>query len=190
MANNLSNLAIKAIQEVKENIKKLIHVNKQGKFYSDLGDTQLNPNTVKKAFEIKSQIDLLESQLNELRRKYQPLRDEILRSLPGEKIDKVEVLVDGIQVKKFAQIRGAGQLDQQKLLELAKNRKILTKVTKFVRVVDEEQLLLALHEGKISYDEYMDCLTQGQIIEALKLEQKQLPEIKFEESTNSELEAM
>lgn len=169
----LSELVAKAVSEVKFNVKNLIEKRKKGKFYKELPeDTELDIVTLRKAVNLKNEIDILESQLKALQEQYKPLRDEILESLPGDEKDKVEVIIDGIQIKKYAQVRNAGKLDHEKALELARKKKILQKVTKVTRVIDEDLLLLAISEGKITYDEFAECLTEGNVIQQLKLEQK------------------
>lgn len=171
----LSSLAIKAINEVKANIKKLLKGDV--KLYKSVPEGVLNPETVKKAAKIKGQIDILESQIASLQVEYAPLRNEILEALPGDKKDKVEVVVDGIQIKKHAQIKGAGKINEEKLMELARKKKILSKVTKKVRVIDEDALMLAIADGLITYDEYKECLSEGTVVEVLKIEQKFCPEV-------------
>lgn len=185
----LSNLAIKAVNEVKHSIKKLIEDRKKGNFIKALPeDSKLNLETVRKASECKSRIDVLISEVKSLEDKYKPLREEILRDLPGNKEDKVEFLIEdlGIQIKKHTQIKGAGTLDHNKVMELVKRKKMMMRVTKTVRVIDEDLLMLEVANKNITEEEYLSCVSEGKGIEHLKLEQKFIPEVVIDESAIQE----
>lgn len=174
----LSEAVLKTITFVKENVKQMVDARKKGITYKELPkDNDLDINLVKKAADIKSEIDILDAKLSALQEQYKPLRKEILETLPGEAIDKVTLLIDGIQIKKSVQVRDAGKLDYNKIFQLARQKKIITKISKNVKIFDEELILMAIDEGLITYDEYLECLTEGNIIPNLKLEKKFVPEV-------------
>lgn len=174
----LSEAVLKTITFIKENVKQMVDARKKGITYKELPkDNDLDINLVKKAADIKSEIDILDAKLSALHEQYKPLRKEILETLPGESIDKVTLLIDGIQIKKSVQVRDAGKLDYNKIFQLARQKKIITKISKNVKIFDEELILMAIDEGLITYDEYLECLTEGNIIPTLKLEKKFVPEV-------------
>jgi hypothetical protein len=168
----LTEEAGKAINKLKEKAKSFFK--KISHHYSDEEEIleHLDLETLDKAVNLKNQIDILDTQLKSLREKYNPLREEILLKLPGSEHDKVDAIVRGVQIKKYPQVRGAACLKEDKALELAKNKKILTKVTKQVRIIDHDMLLLAVEQGDITFDEYLNCLSEGSVSEVLKLERK------------------
>lgn len=172
MANKLlQKLATKVVKEVKENIQKLLDRRRSATAtYEEVDLEVLDVETLKEATRVKAEIDALISKVTVLQAKYKPLREEILDSLPGDKEDKVEAVVDNIRIKKYTQIKGAGKVDTEKMLKLARKKKILQKVTKQVRVIDNDALMAALAEGLISYDEYVECLSPGNVIEHISLE--------------------
>lgn len=183
----LSELAVKAVNEVKDQIAIMVKRKKEGYLYTEMPeDYSLDSRIVQDATSIKAQIDILETKKKALEKKYKPLREMILDSLPGGSKDKVEYMIDGIQVKKFCQIKGAGKLDEDKFLELAKKKKILTKVTKQVRVVDEDRVLLAIANEELTLAEYVDCLSEGSVAEVLKLERKFCPTVEEEDQDQDE----
>lgn len=167
----LSKLASKALKEVKENIQKLLDGRKTSfNVYDEVDTEKLSIATLKEATKTKAEIDALVSKVTILQAKYKPLREEILASLPGTKNDKVEVTIENIHLKKYPQIKGAGKLEEDKFLELAKKKKILQKVTKHIRVIDQDSVMAALAEGLITYDEYIECVSEGKPTEHLSLE--------------------
>lgn len=185
----LSEAALKTIAFIKENVKQMLNARKTGVTYKELPqDSNLDIKTVRKAADLKTEIEILEAKLSALNEQYKPLRKEILEMLPGDNIDKVTLLIDGIQIKKSVQVRDSGKLDYNKIFQLAKEKKIITKISKNVKVFDEELILLAIDEGHITYDEYLSCLTEGNIIPTLKLEKKFIPEV--QETPEESLEAI
>lgn len=172
---SLQELAIKAISEVKAKIKEIIDNNKKGDFIKELPvDHKISLKTLDEAIKVKNEIDIVESKLRALQQQYKPLREEILASLPGEEKDKIEVMLNGVQIKKHIQIKNAGKLDETKMMELLKSKKLLQKTTTKVRVIDEDLLLMAIANDDLTYDEYASCLTEGKVIPVLKVEQKVL----------------
>lgn len=174
----LSEAALKTIAFIKENVKQMVNTRKKGITYKELPkDSDLDINVVKKAADLKTEIEILKAKLSALDEQYNPLRKEILEKLPGQDIDKVTLLIDGIQIKKSVQVRDSGKLDYNKIFQLARQKKIITKISKNVKIFDEELILLAIDEGHITYEEYLECLTEGNIIPTLKLEKKFVPEV-------------
>ena len=180
----LSELAVNAISEVKLKVKELIDASKRGKFLRELPkEHNIDIETVKRATRIKLEMEMLESSLAALKNEYEPLRKEIISSLPGDEKDKIEVILDGIQIKKHIQARGGG-IDQNKIMNLIKEKRLVTKVTKNVRIIDEDLLLAAIYNGDITYDEYMNCLKKPSIVQTLKLQPTVVPE--FESKNDQE----
>lgn len=163
----VSSAAIKSLKDVKARIQNRLKGN-----FTHFKTADVDQKALLRAVDLKSQIDFLEGQIKALHDEYKPLRDQILFELPGDKADKVDALIHGVHVKKYTQNRGAGQLIQDKALELAKSKKIATKVTKTIKVVDEDLLMLAVADGIITEEEYVECLTEGTVVEMLKLEKK------------------
>jgi hypothetical protein len=161
-------LNMKAIVEIQKVVRNL--AKKESLMFK--AAPNVNKVTLSKAADLKSQMDILEQKLKVLQEEYAPLREEILEDLPGEAKDKVEVLIDGVQLKKYPQVRGAGQLDQDKALKLVRTKKLLGALTKKVLVVDEDALTVAVSKGLISEKEYADCLTEGNVAVVLKVERK------------------
>lgn len=184
----LSELAKQAISSVKRNIKEMVEKRKKGNLIDTLPeDHEFDIEKVKEAAEIKSQIDVLFKKMEALDSKYKPLREEILMMLPGDKGDKVEIMIDGIQLKKHVKYRGAGSVDHEKLMKLIKDKKLVTKLTKKVRVLDEEAVFLALAEGAISYDEYFECVKEGSLVQELKLEKRFAPGVEKKSKNQQEV---
>ncbi|MNM09754.1 hypothetical protein D3C81_198700 [compost metagenome] len=130
---------------------------------------------LEKAADLKSKIDVMEQQLKVLYAEYEPIKESIVASLPGTKQDQIEVMIDGIQLKTWPTVRGAGVLDQEKAAELAKKKKILGRVSKKITVIDENALTAAVVEGVITENEYAACLTEGKVSQNVKISRKFTP---------------
>lgn len=167
MIRFLGEVSSKAIIEIQTAAKKLSK--KEPKLYKT---ANLDKDVVAQAADLKAQIDVLETKLAALKEDYAPLRDTILADCPGDKIDKVEVLIDGVQVKKYSQVRGAGALDQEKAIRLARAKKLMGKITYKINIVDEDALAVAVAKGLVTQEEYASCLNEGNTIEMLKVERK------------------
>lgn len=160
-------IGTKVVQDIQKAAKQL--AKKEPKLYKE---ASVGVETLNEAADLKTKIEIMETELKALYDKYNPLRAEILASLPGEPVDKVEVLIDGIQIKKFSQVKGSGVLDQERALNLVRNKKLVGKVTKKVTLVDEDALAIAVHTGHISMEEYASCLSAGNVAQVLKIERK------------------
>jgi hypothetical protein len=113
--------------------------------------------TLTLALQVKSQMEQLEGQLKELDNRYQSLRDELLAQIEGIETsvyDTVEYNNEGQRAFKYPKNSKSGQVDEQKLETLAKQKRVLSKVFKKVRVINEVELLKLLQSGKITVDEY------------------------------------
>jgi hypothetical protein len=113
--------------------------------------------TLTLALQVKAQKELLEGQLKELDNRYQMLRDELLSQIEGietSPYDTVEYVNDGQRAFKYPKNSQAGKIDEVKLEVLAKSKRVMSKVFKKVRVVNEVELLKLLDNGKITLDEY------------------------------------
>lgn len=165
---NLVDIGMKAIIEIQTAVRKISK--KEPALHKKAPD--VIKETLNEAADLSAKIDVLESQLKALYAQYEPLRDEILDSLPGEDRDKVEVFIDGIQLKKYSQVRGGGKLNQEKALNLARNKKLIGMLTKKVVTVDEDMMAVAVAKGLITDKEYASCLDEGKVIKVLKVERK------------------
>lgn len=113
--------------------------------------------TLTLALQVKAQKELLEGQLKELENRYQSLRDELLAQIDDVQTsenDTVEYVNDGQRAFKYPKNSQAGKIDEVKLEVLAKSKRVMSKVFKKVRVVNEVELLKLLQSGKITIDEY------------------------------------
>lgn len=146
---NLDAIVKKAIKEVKSKIKKMTESksNEGVTFFTEVPEDKINLEILHKAAWKKAQLDIALSQVKAIDAEYQPLRTKVLEQLPGTDKDKVEVVIDGIQIKKHSRTNGGGKIDVEKLGELARKKRILSKVTKKVTVIDEDAVLMALHDG-------------------------------------------
>lgn len=121
---------------------------------------QVNRRKLHKAMRIRTVMDSHFTQAKALEKEYIKLRDEIGAELPGELNDTVELVIDGIIVKKHARNKAAGKLDEAKVFALAQSKGLVSQITKLVPAINEEGLLAALLEGKITYEEYQACTIQ------------------------------
>jgi hypothetical protein len=125
------------------------------------------------ALKKKAQIEELERQLKELEKQYQPLRDAILNDIEAiqtSEYDNVEYTAEGQRAFKYPKNSKSGQVDEAKLEELGKQKRVLGKVFKMVRVVDEDNLIKLLQTGKITADEYR-AVTLQKISPVLEIKQ-------------------
>lgn len=152
------------VREVKRKLKTLGRAQGQ-----TIREGELDRDLVMKATRLKGEIDVLQAKLKALTEEYETHRKVILDSLPGGDEDTVEILIDGILVKKHP--RNMGKLNPERLMDLARQRKILTKITRQVRVIDEDAVLRTLAEGVLTYEDYESCI-EKKIIPVLTLERK------------------
>lgn len=169
MTTTITKLAGKALKEIKENIKQKMVPN--FKVYNEKDvEGHVDVAKLKRATYLKSELDKYELKKKQIADEYLKLREEIIDSLPGTDKDKVEAIIEGIKLKKTFQLKGAGKLDTEKIEKLARDKRILTKVSQNVRVFDEDLLLSAVQEGIITMDEYKGCLSEGKTTPVLILE--------------------
>jgi hypothetical protein len=175
---NLDAIVKKALKDVKATLKKMTEskANEGVAYIKEIPAGVIDTNILQQAAAKKAELDVLLSQVKMIDAQYQPLRAKVLEQLPGNAKDKVEVVIDGIQIKKHSRTTGGGKLDEAKLGELARKKKILSKVTKKVTVFDEEAVLMALHDGLITYEEYVSCLTEGKVTPVIDIEYKECPQ--------------
>ncbi len=117
----------------------------------------INDETLALAIKKKAQIEELERDLKELEKGYQSLRNDLLAQIEGiqdSEYDTVEYVNDGKRAFKYPKNSKSGQVDEAKLTELAKKKRITSKVFKTVKVVNEDALINLIHAGKITADEY------------------------------------
>jgi hypothetical protein len=119
--------------------------------------------TLTLALKKKTQMEELERQLKELETQYQALRNELLgqvESIENSEYDSIEYVNNGQRLYKYPKNSKAGKLDEQKLTDLARAKKLYSKIFKKVVVVDESALIKALQQGKISADEFRSVTLQ------------------------------
>lgn len=178
----LAETSMAALAQIQKAVREVAKKNRKSVLYKEAPLVYV-PD-LEKAAELKSKIEVMEQQLKVLYAEYDPIKESIIASLPGTKEDQVEVMINGIQIKTWPTVRGAGVLDQEKAVELAKKKKILGKVSKKVTVVDENSLTAAVVEGIITENEYAACLTEGKVAQNVKISRKFTPtEVKKQEES-------
>lgn len=153
----------KALTQVKKKLKEFAKVTGE-----HIITTNVNKAKLKKAAKTKLMMDSHFSKAKELEVEYKKLQAELGQALPGEVVDTVEIVVDGVFLKKHPRNKLAGKLDHEKVIELAHSKGIFQEVTKTAVVVDEEALLKALASGKITFEEYQ-TLTLKEIIPVISI---------------------
>jgi hypothetical protein len=119
--------------------------------------------TLTMALKVKAQIEQLESTLKELETQLKPLRDELASQaseLKESEYDSVEFVNDGKRLYMYPKNTKSGKYDESKLVELAKQKKIYSKIFKKTVKVDEDELIKALQQGKITPDEFRQISLQ------------------------------
>lgn len=145
--------------------------------------------TLTQALRVKAQMEQLESTLKELEKQYQPLRDELLgqvEQVQNSEYDSVEYVNDGKRLYKYPKNSKSGKYDESKLADLARNKKIYSKIFKKVVQVDESALIKALQQGKITPDEFR-AITIQMISPVIEI--KTVAEQPVETSNNDDVNA-
>ena len=123
----------------------------------------IEKETLTLALKKKTQMEELERELKELEKGYQTLRDAILFQIEGiqeSEYDTVEYVNDGQRAFKYPKNSKSGQVDEKKLEELARKKKVYSRVFKEVKVINDAELLKLLQDGTITPDEYRSVTIQ------------------------------
>jgi Rps23 Pro-64 3,4-dihydroxylase Tpa1-like proline 4-hydroxylase len=121
----------------------------------------------------KAEMEILRSQLKQIEVEYDVLKDKLEAQLPGETEDKIELLIDGIMIKRHPRLKRGAKLNSVLFEQLARRKKIYGRVTKTIKVFDEESILTSLVEGDITYEEYIRCIDR-EFTTVLRIENKSL----------------
>lgn len=152
----VKSIAKSLIKSVEEKLKIL------SKIKGERIDTaDINPEDVKRMAELKSEMDSIQIKLKTMNEEYQTIRQQVIDQLPGKEEDVVDVIIDGVRIHKYPRNTMAGKLLEDKVLELAKSKRLLGKFAPLKRVINKQAVIEALAEEKITYDEYLQCTTQN-----------------------------
>lgn len=153
----------KAVSQTKKKLKELAKIT--GDYITTV---TIDRRKLRKAAQIRLQMDSHFERAKQLEVEFKKLQAELGASLPGEEIDTVEVVIDGIRLKKYPRNKLSGKLNEEKIFALAHEKGIFSEVTKPKVEIDEEGLLKALVTGKITFEEYQDC-TLKEIIPVISI---------------------
>jgi hypothetical protein len=123
------------------------------------------------ALKKKVQMEQLERELKELDSSYQGLRDQLLQQvslIQTSELDSVEYVNQGKRLYKYPKNTKSGKYNEKELAELAKKRKVYSKIFKKVVTVDEAELIKAMQQGKITAEEFR-AITIQQISPVLEI---------------------
>ncbi len=119
--------------------------------------------TLSNALKVKAQLEEIEAQQKELERRYQSLRNQIvdeLTDIQANQYDSVEYVNNGKRAYLYPKNTQSGKLDEDKLKQLARKKKIYSKIFKPTVMVDDTELIKALQEGLITPDEFRQVTLQ------------------------------
>lgn len=142
----------KALTQTKKKLKEFAKIT--GEYITT---ATVDRRKLRRAAQIKLMMDSHFERAKQYEVEYKQLQAELGNSLPGEDVDTVEIIVDGIRLKKHARNKLSGKLNEEKIFALAHSKGIFTEVTKPKVEIDEEGLLKALATGKITFEEYQEC---------------------------------
>ena len=112
----------------------------------------------------KTQLEELKKAVKELETEYNQLRDEIvsqIESIQTSKYDTVDVVMDNMRVRKYPKNTKAGQIKEDEMKQLAKDKKLIGKLYEKKLVLDQEKLVKALEEGLITEKEFVSVTVQA-----------------------------
>lgn len=135
----------------------------ESKQYEEAPD--LNKALVDEYIELENKQLQMMAQVKQMWDRQKELKIEMLKQLPGEDHDKFNLNIDGILVKKSFQDKTS--IDNQKAIEFARGRRMLSKVAKKEWVLDkktfEAEVIKLLSEGKISKEDAKSVVTTNYI---------------------------
>ena len=147
---------VKVLMSKKSDSSKLKELSKKEGQHLNVNDG-IDEMTITLALKKKTQMEELERELKQLDSEYQKLRDELLsqvETIQDSEYDTVEYTNNGKRLFKYPKNTKSGKYDEKQLAELAKKRKIYSKIFKKVVTVDEGALIKALQEKKITAEEF------------------------------------
>lgn len=160
----VTQIAKNVIKSVEEKLKIL------SKIKGDkIEQANVDIDDVKEFARIKAERDIALANLKKIGDEYEAARQKIISQLPGFETDVVDIVIAGVRIHKFPRNTAAGKLDEEKVLELARKKKILGKVAPFVRKINSKALIEAIAEEKVTYDEYLECTKQN-IVPVVEIE--------------------
>lgn len=123
-------------------------------------------NLLERFLELKKEHEKLENQKKVIESEMNELRTKILSQLPGEVKDKVQTVIDGIEINKYSRNKSE-KIDEEKAIDLAKKLKVLSKVAEKKWVLDnkkfKEVMRQKVEEGKLKQEEYNSLIQQAWI---------------------------
>lgn len=153
----------KAITQTKKKLKEFAKIT--GEYITT---ANVDRKKLRRAAQIRLQMDSHFDRAKELEVEFKKLQAELGASLPGKDVDTVEIIVDGIRLKKHPRNKLSGKLDEDKVFALAHEKGIFSEVTKPKVEINDDGLLKALTTGKITFEEYQEC-TLKEIIPVISL---------------------
>lgn len=132
--------------------------------YVKLEGDALDKFTLNQILKKKTQIDELKSILKDLENTYDKLRDELkeqIESVENDKYDTVEYVEDGMRAFKYPRNSKAGKIDSEKMMELARQKKIIGKLYEKKLVLNEDKLVSLIEEGIITDAEFISVSIQA-----------------------------
>ena len=161
---NVTQIAKSVIKSVEEKLKILSKVKGE-----TIESANIDPDDVRNFVRLKAERDAAIATLEKAGKLYEEARQKIIKQLPGTEKDIVDVTIEGFRIHKYPRNTAAGKLNEEKVLQLAKKKKLLGKIAPMVRKVNKQALIEAIANNKISYEEYLDCTTQN-IVPVIEIE--------------------
>jgi hypothetical protein len=149
---DIKSIAKKSLKSVEDKLKMMAKV--VGRTFTT---AEVNEEDFKRFIELKNKRDKLVRELELIGKQYDEARLKVVSQLPGNEEDVVDVTIHGYRIHKYPRNNSIGKFDEEKVLLLAKSKRILNKVAPLVRTINKNALFESILTGKITHEEYLSC---------------------------------